>query len=287
MLGISESELHAQKRPYKLDSGDVLGIVIDGVLGDFSSKTPVHMPNDSGGLAGIGYPVFVRANGTLSLPQIKPISVRGLTVSQAERKISTTYLAKKILKQGRRVSVDLIRKRTVKITLVHNRSVDRTRTVSIVSLPVDQATPLFALSKSGASFESNNVRVQRMSPSRSGLLSENDIVHAESSSVGRFTTGGLLQPSQFQFSAQSNLSLLNAIAMSGGLQSSQLPFGPSEVWVIGSNGQQSRYQLKQLLNGSVRRPVRDGETVILKYQPREQLGNLLSGFLGVRLLLGR
>ena len=70
---------------YLLDSGDVLGVFIEGVLGQVGEAPPVNYPPESSRLGpSIGYPIVVRENGTISLPLVDPISVRGLTIEQAE-----------------------------------------------------------------------------------------------------------------------------------------------------------------------------------------------------------
>src|SRR5581483_1352719 len=75
---------------YRLDTGDVLGVWVDGVLGDRRLPIPVHMPL----LAptrlqqvlppSAGYPFRIGEDGTLRLPLIEPVPVRGLTLTEAD-----------------------------------------------------------------------------------------------------------------------------------------------------------------------------------------------------------
>ena len=106
-----------QTRPefYTLDSKDVLGVFIEGVLGNADEAPPVQLASPDSDLPpAIGFPVPVREDGTLSLPSIKPIPVRGLTIKQAEELIQRAYRGgpEPILKEDGRIIVTLFRERT-------------------------------------------------------------------------------------------------------------------------------------------------------------------------------
>ncbi len=105
---------------YRLDDRDVLGIYIEGVLGNKDEPPPVHFPEAGEDLPpAIGFPVPVREDGTLSIPLVDPISVRGLTLAQAEKKIRNAYIRKKILKPDReRIIVTLMRPRNYHVLVV-------------------------------------------------------------------------------------------------------------------------------------------------------------------------
>ena len=106
---------------YTLDSDDVLGIFIEGVLGNFEDAPPVQLPAPDSDLPpAIGYPVPVREDGTLSLPLVKPIPVRGLTIQQAEALIQRAYRGgpEPILKEDGRIIVTLMRERTYRVFVV-------------------------------------------------------------------------------------------------------------------------------------------------------------------------
>ena len=105
-------------KQYFLDSGDVLGIFIDGVLGEIDQAPPVQLPAPDSDLPpSLGFPVAVRADGSISLPLVNQIMVRGLTISQAEERIRQHFLdgAKPILTPDNRILVSLMRKRTVSV----------------------------------------------------------------------------------------------------------------------------------------------------------------------------
>ena len=112
-----------QTRPefYTLDSKDVLGVFIEGVLGNADEAPPVQLPDANSDLPpAIGFPVPVREDGTLSLPSVRPIPVRGLTIKQAEELIQRAYRGgpDPILKEGGRIIVTLFRERTFRVFVV-------------------------------------------------------------------------------------------------------------------------------------------------------------------------
>ena len=78
--------------PYRLDSGDVLGIFIDGVLGKFDDDPPIHRPEPGSGLSpAIGFPITVEHDGKISLPFVDPISVRGKTIAEVRQAINKVF----------------------------------------------------------------------------------------------------------------------------------------------------------------------------------------------------
>ena len=112
-----------QSKPefYTLDADDVLGVFIEGVLGNFEEAPPVQLPPQGSDLPpAIGFPVPVREDGTLSLPLVKPIPVRGLTIQQAETLIQRAYRGgdEPILKEDGRIIVTILRERTYRVFVV-------------------------------------------------------------------------------------------------------------------------------------------------------------------------
>ena len=97
---IETSKARLRQRPpevYVLDAGDVLGVFIEGVLGEAGEAPPVQFPEDASIPPSLGFPVPVRDDGTVSLPLVRPVDVQGLTVSQAEDKIRQAYIDEEIL----------------------------------------------------------------------------------------------------------------------------------------------------------------------------------------------
>lgn len=111
---------------YRLDARDTLGIYIEGVLGTKEEPPPVHFPEAGEDLPpAIGYPVPVREDGSISLPLIDPLRVRGLTLAEAEQRIREAYITKKILKADReRIIVTLMRPRTYHVLIVREDETD-------------------------------------------------------------------------------------------------------------------------------------------------------------------
>ena len=108
---------------YILDSEDVLGIFIDGVLGQFDTPPPVQIPTGQSDLPpAIGFPVPIREDGTVTLPFVDPIPVRGLTVQQAEELIKRAYFGgpTPLLRQQARVIVSILRERQYRVFVVRS-----------------------------------------------------------------------------------------------------------------------------------------------------------------------
>src|SRR5207244_4061565 len=89
-----------QKEPdlYRLDKGDVLGIVAEEVLGPRtgagggagSIPVPVTLnPSPTARKPAFqGYPVPVQEDGTIVLPELPPIPVKGLTLVEVQKLIA-------------------------------------------------------------------------------------------------------------------------------------------------------------------------------------------------------
>lgn len=107
-----------------VDSGDVLAIYIEGVLGRIEEVPPVYIPQTGDSHPTLGYPIPVREDGTISLPLIRPISVRGMTIAQIEDMVRRTYTVdKQILEPGReRILVALQKARTYKVTVLRQET---------------------------------------------------------------------------------------------------------------------------------------------------------------------
>jgi hypothetical protein len=115
-------------RQYLLDAGDILGVYIEGIL-PFTppdqppTPPPVNFPEaDSTLPPSLGYPIAIQDDGTISLPLVKPISVKGMTIEQVREMIRKAYLDARILKEdGSRVLtpiVTIIQERTVNVVVI-------------------------------------------------------------------------------------------------------------------------------------------------------------------------
>jgi len=118
--------LLAQTPPphHLVDGGDVLGIYIEGVLGNPGESPPITVPLTPDLPPAIGYPITVRDDGTLSLPMIGAIPVRGLTVQQVEDKLRHIYTVdKEIIRVGQdRIIVSLQRPRQYRVLVLRQET---------------------------------------------------------------------------------------------------------------------------------------------------------------------
>jgi protein involved in polysaccharide export with SLBB domain len=107
-----------QKPPeaYRLGPGDVIGIWVEGVLGERNQLPPVQVPESRNLPPVLGFPIPIRSDGSLPLPLIEPVDVRGMTIEEAQAAVQNAYTKREILKAGReRVLVALMRRRVEQI----------------------------------------------------------------------------------------------------------------------------------------------------------------------------
>lgn len=114
-----------QKEPdaYRVDSGDVLAVFAEDVLG-IRGTIPVQ-PNidpQAAKPAAQGYPVTVQSDGTIQLPEVPSIKVRGLTVNEVRAAIvkAITVDKKLILPGKERVTVDLLKPRQYSVLVIRD-----------------------------------------------------------------------------------------------------------------------------------------------------------------------
>lgn len=107
-----------------IDSGDVLGVYVEGFVGKSSDPPPVYFPinNDSPPSFGLPYPV--REDGTISLPFVGSVSLRGMTLAQAEARVIQAYLTPRqlIRPDFHRVQVNLQRPRQYRVLVIRQDS---------------------------------------------------------------------------------------------------------------------------------------------------------------------
>lgn len=151
---------------YLLDSGDVLAIYIEGILGNHKEPPPVYFPENDKYAPSFGFPIPVRNDGTISLPMIPPIPARGKTVEQLEKEILVAYTQKKKIlnSDNPRVVVNLQRPRSYRILVIRqeagtvensggqgqfNPGATKRGTGKVVSLPAYKNDVLHALAETG------------------------------------------------------------------------------------------------------------------------------------------
>ena len=109
--------------PYRLDKGDVLALDAPNLVAGERERPPVKLPDITGNTAALGFPVPVRDDGTISVSELPPISVRGLTVLEAEALVKEYAFGlraggKKLLQPGQRVSLQLLQKREYLVSVI-------------------------------------------------------------------------------------------------------------------------------------------------------------------------
>jgi protein involved in polysaccharide export with SLBB domain len=108
---------------YRLASGDILGVYVEGIIGNAENPPPVNLPDSAELPPAIGFPFPVRDSGVLSLPFLGDVDVDGLTVEEAEKKVIDAYLAKEILrKTDYRIIVTLMRPRQFRVLVAREDS---------------------------------------------------------------------------------------------------------------------------------------------------------------------
>jgi protein involved in polysaccharide export with SLBB domain len=112
-----------QKEPdaYRVDKGDVLTVFAEDVLGA-RDRIPVQTNPDpnSAHPATQGYPITVQSDGTIQIPEVPPILVRGLTINEVRAAIvKAITVDKKLIVPGKeRVTVDLLRSRQYRVLVI-------------------------------------------------------------------------------------------------------------------------------------------------------------------------
>lgn len=188
VLGRSKSELQAvpltmlrqsEILEYRLDKGDVLAIVADEVLGQENILPPVRMPDPQNSTAAVGYPVPVNDDGTISLPRLKAISVKGKTLPEVEKLIFTAMTGgdKQIVKpDAAHVTVQLLQKRRYQILVVREDTVP-------IPFQNQANQPVFGGTKKGAGFtislqagENDVLRAMNATGGPPGLDAKNEVI---------------------------------------------------------------------------------------------------------------
>ncbi|MEZ6125680.1 MAG: polysaccharide biosynthesis/export family protein [Planctomycetaceae bacterium] len=147
-----------------VDDGDILGVFIEGSLGNVGAELPVRMPDDRFISPAIGYPIPVRNGGTIRVPQIGVMHVRGMTVWQIEDRIRNILTVERQLLQPDKaqIHVSLMWKRNVNVLVVRqeeediaaritpsNRTEPDRRTGRVIELPAFRNDVLNALLETG------------------------------------------------------------------------------------------------------------------------------------------
>ena len=88
----------------------------------------MHMPDRNSDLPpAIGFPIPIREDGTLALPLIPPLTVRGLTLTQVENLVRKAYtIDQQILQEGKdRIIVTLMKERTYRVVVLRQDGIQQ------------------------------------------------------------------------------------------------------------------------------------------------------------------
>ncbi len=109
---------------YRLAAGDILGVFVEGVLGEPDQLPPIHFPDVADLAPSVGFPIPIREDGTVPLPLVKPIHVDGMTIAEAQEAIVKAYTVDKqiLVPDEARILVTLALPRRVKILVVREDS---------------------------------------------------------------------------------------------------------------------------------------------------------------------
>lgn len=151
---------------YLLDAGDILGVYIDGVLGERNQAPPVFYPRDEEVPPSFGYPRPVREDGTIALPMMEPLYVRGMSIRQLEDRLRDEYIhRRKIIQPENLVLVMLQKPRNYRVLVIRqeagndqtlisaggtlNLGQSKRGTGKVVNLPAYKNDVLHALAETG------------------------------------------------------------------------------------------------------------------------------------------
>lgn len=120
---------------YRVEAGDILAVYVPGLLGTRNVIGPALGPQVIGDTPPItppaspldpplmGYPLTVRDDNTLVLPQLEPINVYGLTLAEVERAIADACHDAHILQErNAEILVSLWRPREYRVLVVRQES---------------------------------------------------------------------------------------------------------------------------------------------------------------------
>jgi len=98
-------------KPRKVRAGDTLGVFIPGVLGKPNESPPIYTDPTGINPPTMGYPLQVRANGTISVPLLGDQKVAGLSINGVEARLKHLLESSQIMKKGRaQATVSMIRR---------------------------------------------------------------------------------------------------------------------------------------------------------------------------------
>ncbi len=120
-----------QPKAYVLAPGDVLGVYIEGFLGDRNVQggipiqpgQPVIIPGQRRLPPSVGYPVAIQSDGMIALPSVPPLKMEGLTLAEARDAIRKVYLDKGFIRpETERILVTLMHGRQYQVIVLRQEA---------------------------------------------------------------------------------------------------------------------------------------------------------------------
>jgi protein involved in polysaccharide export with SLBB domain len=278
---------------YHIAPGDVLGVWVAGAFDEKAELAPpITYSADPNRIPGVGYPVRVLANGTVTVGRLGAINVNGLTIEEADKAIRAVAVKEGLFAPGKeKVSVSLQQPREYRVLVIRQDSTSaeaggggagtQGRPVGFVvgfgagaphgfrrgqgfalKLPAYENDVLNALARTGGfpgsdaqneiiiergSFRTEQDQAQLIQNMQNGMaciptdgrnlvriplrvrpgevpnlrpedviLHDGDIVYIEAREADVFYTAGILPAGQFILPRDSDIDVLEAIAMVGG-----------------------------------------------------------------------
>ncbi len=165
--------------PYRLDKGDVLAVIADNVIAPDTQQPPVKLPDATSNTAALGFPIPVRDDGTISIPRLPPLNVKGLTVTEVEELVRDTATGKtggkKLIQPDQaRVGVQILQKRRYVVSVVREDS---------QPVPVQTGTQVFGGNRRGFGYtltmqagENDVLRALNQTGGPPGLDARNEVL---------------------------------------------------------------------------------------------------------------
>jgi protein involved in polysaccharide export with SLBB domain len=177
---------------YQLGPRDILGIYIQGVLGNDEEPPPVHFPQEATMAPALGYPIPIREDGTLALPLLpEPVKVSGMTLAQAEAAIKDEYFKNGIIVQGRdRIIVTIIRKRKYQVLVVREDVGSQTAALGVTIAGPTKRGSAFAVDLDA--YENDVMHALAQTGGMPGLDAKNELVILRGSFADAQSRSGLI-----------------------------------------------------------------------------------------------
>ncbi|MBX9582948.1 MAG: polysaccharide biosynthesis/export family protein, partial [Gemmataceae bacterium] len=228
---------------YRVDTGDVLAVFAEDVLGVRGPVPVTPNPNPTAPTpAAQGYPLTVQGDGTILIPEVPPVQVRGMTLPEVRQAIvKAITVDKKLIVPGKeRVTVDLLQPRRVRVLVVRDDAPvpspeggfslllegDRNDLLEALTrtggLPGPGANPVVTVRR-GSGPSASWVRVPtRVRPGEVPPITEADItlhdgdtVHVEARGAELYTVVGGAGCGQHPLPPDADLRVLEAVARAG------------------------------------------------------------------------